>query len=185
MIKITGGKWRGRVLKTPSSGATHPMGARERLALFNAVACRYPMEGAAVLDAYAGSGALGFEALSRGAQVVEFIEKSPEAGRVIRENIAALGAQAQVKLRQKTVESFLSEAEEAEQFDVILVDPPYDNFLWQEFSGLSRQLKQGGVLALSHPQSFDPRAEKAVFADLTLESTKAYAAARISLFTKN
>lgn len=185
MIKITGGKLRGQVLKTPSSETTHPMGARERLALFNAVMSRRALEGAAVLDLYAGSGALGFEALSRGAQTVEFVEKSPEAGQVIWENAANLAFQTRIKLHQKPVENFLNKLSKTAQFDVILVDPPYDNFNWQEFHELSRQLKKGGVLALSHPQSFKPNTEEVVFSDLTLESTKAYAAARISLFTKN
>ena len=73
-IKITSGKFRGRVIKSPNSRLTHPMGAREKLALFNMINDFLP--GAQVLDAFAGSGALGIEAISRGAKSAAFIEKN-------------------------------------------------------------------------------------------------------------
>ena len=79
-IKITSGIFRGRNISTPG-GKTHPMGERERLALFNMISEYLPK--AAVLDAYAGSGALGIEAISRGADKVLFVDKSADAVRKI------------------------------------------------------------------------------------------------------
>ena len=93
MVRITSGKYRNRALKTPEIG-THPMGAREKLALFNMVADVLP--DALVLDAFAGSGALGIEALSRGASEVVFLEKSAKACKIIRENLQGLGLKAEV-----------------------------------------------------------------------------------------
>ena len=85
-IKITSGKYRGRTIKSPNSKLTHPMGAREKLAMFNMIS-EY-LSGAVVLDVYAGSGALGIEALSRGASYAMFVEKNPQIAQVIRRNLA-------------------------------------------------------------------------------------------------
>ena len=82
-IRVTSGKLRGRVLRSPDTSGTHPMGAREKLALFNMV----NVEGERVLDAYAGSGAVGVEALSRGASEVVFVENNRRTARVILENL--------------------------------------------------------------------------------------------------
>ena len=81
-IKITSGKYRGRTIKSPNSKLTHPMGAREKLAMFNMIS-EY-LSGAVVLDVYAGSGALGIEALSRGASYAMFVEKNPRTAGIIR-----------------------------------------------------------------------------------------------------
>ena len=97
-IKITSGKYRGRSIKSPNSRLTHPMGAREKLALFNMISEYLP--GAIVLDAYAGSGALGIEALSRGANYVMFIEKNPHIAGVIRKNLAELGLAKQASVSE-------------------------------------------------------------------------------------
>ena len=87
-VKITSGKYKGQRILTPGGG-THPMGERERLALFNMILGEIPS--ARVLDAYAGSGALGIEALSRGAKGVVFIDKSGAAMRTIAQNCSKLG----------------------------------------------------------------------------------------------
>ncbi|MBR2709688.1 RsmD family RNA methyltransferase [Candidatus Saccharibacteria bacterium] len=92
-IIITGGKYRGLSIMTPG-GATHPMGIRERLALFNMLMPR--LQGATVLDVYAGSGALGLEALSRGAASVIFVDNDKKATEVIKKNLHTLLTQASV-----------------------------------------------------------------------------------------
>lgn len=173
-IRVTSGKYRGRVLKSPCLGTTHPMGAREKLALFNIV----NVEQARVLDAYAGSGALGVEALSRGAAEVDFVEKNPQAGAVIRENLAEIGAEAEVFL--ESFQRFCERAEFAGYFGVVLADPPYDNFHPTEFAKVAQILRDDGVLALSSPAKDEP----IKLPEMRLSSTHTYAQARISVYRK-
>lgn len=168
-LRITAGKYRGRKIATPG-GATHPMGERERLALFNMIVSYVP--GAKILDAFAGSGALGIEALSRGALEAIFIEKSAEACRVIRENLRELGADAEVF--QGDVLSFATD----DLFEVILADPPYDNFRISEVTHLLQFLQGSGIFVLSHP------GEAPEFAGMTLLKSRKYAGAGISVYFK-
>lgn len=86
-LRVISGRYRGTSLRSPLHASTHPMGAREKLALFNMV----NVEGTRVLDAYAGSGALGIEALSRGACEVVFVEANRAVGRVLQENLDKIG----------------------------------------------------------------------------------------------
>ena len=169
-VKITSGLYRNRTIKTPGEGA-HPMGAREKLALFNMVAGFLP--GARVLDAYAGSGALGLEALSRGAGEVVFIEKSPKAARIIRENLATLGVEAEIMTQDVVI--FTTD----KRFGVILADPPYDDFKLAGVEHLAMLLADGGILVLSHP------GEAPDLPSLTLEKSRSYAGATISIYRKN
>ncbi|MBQ3441423.1 RsmD family RNA methyltransferase [Candidatus Saccharibacteria bacterium] len=176
-IAITGGKYRGRKVTTPG-GKTHPMGSRERLALFNMLgtAC----EGAVVLDAFAGSGALGCEALSRGADFVVFVDKTPEAMQTIKSNLAELGIVDGFKIVKGSFPQVFpqTDLEDFRGFDIILVDPPYDKFGELRLDFLSGLLKKDGVLVLSHP------GEAPEIEGLKLNKTRAYAAAHISVYTK-
>lgn len=171
-IKITSGKFRGRAIASPNLKTTHPMGAREKLALFNMVSEYLP--GANVLDAYAGSGALGIEALSRGASYAMFIEKNPRVAAVIRENLVDLGLLENAGVSEWDVKNFLPPRD----FDIIIADPPYDNFDMQGVENLVKFLKKGGVFVLSHP------GEAPEISGLTLQKTREYAAAKISVYTK-
>lgn len=168
-LKITSGLYRGRTIKTPG-GKTHPMGERERLALFNMISSYVP--GAVVLDAFAGSGALGIEALSRGASEVVFIENNSGAVRTIRENLANLGADGEVIACK--VSSYVPE----DKFDLILADPPYDAFDETEVACLIGCLKPEGIFVLSHP------GEVPEFEGLQLLKSRKYAGATISVFVK-
>ena len=87
-MKIISGLYKNRELLSPNSSKTHPMGSREKLALFNMLG--FYLKNAEVLDAFSGSGALGLEALSRGAKKVIFVEKSPKVARIIKENCKTL-----------------------------------------------------------------------------------------------
>lgn len=169
MIRISSGQYRNRKITTPG-GATHPMGERERLALFNMIAEYLP--GAKVLDAFAGSGALGIEALSRGASEAVFVEKVAPACRVIRGNLRELGIEAEVY--QSNVVNFTTDTE----FDVMLADPPYDNFKINEVTHLLQFLRSGGVLALSHP------GEAPELPRMGLLKSRKYAGATISIYVK-
>ena len=174
-MRITGGVYRGRELASPRSDTTHPMGSRERLALFNSLQAY--LTNAKVLDLYAGTGALGLEALSRGAATATFVEKNHRAASILRQNIADLGLIAQTTLIEGNVENFQPD----HQFDLIFVDPPYDNFSITPLINLTNFLAPDGLLVISHPADFNP-SEFAVQSHLELISTKSYAAARISTF---
>ena len=166
-IRITSGTLKGRKIETPG-GATHPMGERERLALFNMIS--EELQGAEVLDAFAGSGALGIESLSRGAKAVTFVEKNPEAVKVIRKNLVDLNMDANVVLTK--VSSFQA----SKKYDIILADPPYDNFNLDEVRTLIAMVEKGGILVLSHPN------EAPSLDTLSLIKTHKYARARISIY---
>ena len=168
-IKITSGFLGGRKIATPG-GKTHPMGERERLALFNMISEFLP--GAVVLDAFAGSGALGIEAISRGAARVVFIDKSTDAVRTIEKNLEALGIQADCEVKKSSVLG----ATNLGLFDIILADPPYDDFKLTEIEYLVQFLDKDGILVLSHP------GEAPEIRGLKLKKSRQYAGATISIF---
>ncbi|MBR3353470.1 RsmD family RNA methyltransferase [Candidatus Saccharibacteria bacterium] len=194
-VRITSGIFRGRLITTPGGG-THPMGERERLALFNMIGDS--LSGATVLDVYAGSGALGLEALSRGAREVSFVDSGSEPVRCIANNLITLGftktSSGEYHLSCDTLSRCgLSSSQEmgavitrskiesysiARQFDLILADPPYDSFNSGSIERLIGFLKAGGVLVLSHP-GVAPE-----LSGLLLKDTRKYAGATISIYTK-
>jgi len=123
MTRIIGGSAKGRRLQTPSGDATRPTSDRVREALFSAWEAQLgSLHGLRVLDLYAGSGAVGLEAASRGAAPVVLVERDPKAARTARENVAALGF-SQVAVRADDVPRFLGEP--ATPYDVVFLDPPY------------------------------------------------------------
>jgi 16S rRNA (guanine966-N2)-methyltransferase len=118
---VVAGRFGGRRLSAPPGRATRPTSDRVREALFSILG---PLDGVRVIDLYAGSGALGIEALSRGAADAVFVERDPRAVAVLRANLEALGAEAQV--RRTDVLAALREARErGETYDLALCDPPY------------------------------------------------------------
>jgi 16S rRNA (guanine(966)-N(2))-methyltransferase RsmD len=122
-IRIISGEFRGRRIKVPSGSAVRPTSDRVREALFSILGERIP--GARVLDAYSGSGALGFEALSRGAHEVVFVESAREVLAVLRENAATLGILDRCTIFPIEVGAFLAGGPPGKPFDVVLADPPY------------------------------------------------------------
>lgn len=123
MIRITAGEFRGRALRTPASDATRPSSARLRQALFNSLQARIP--DAAVLDLFAGSGALGFEALSRGARAACFVEHKPAVVKLIRQNAQTLGVEDRILVETSDVQRWLRSGAEGGPFDIVVADPPY------------------------------------------------------------
>jgi 16S rRNA (guanine966-N2)-methyltransferase len=122
-MRIIAGQWRGRKLSAPAGDNTRPTSDRTRETLFSMLASRLgDFEGLKVADLFAGSGALGLEALSRGAAHCLFVEQDAAAIRAIRANLAALRAQAQADVRASSV---LSLGPVKEPLDLILLDPPY------------------------------------------------------------
>jgi 16S rRNA (guanine966-N2)-methyltransferase len=118
-VRVVAGQFGGRRLQAPRGRHTRPTADRVREALFSMLG---DVSGARVLDLYAGSGALGIEALSRGAACALFVERDPRAADAIERNLAALGLEERV-LRRDALR-FLAKGEGA--FDLVLCDPPYD-----------------------------------------------------------
>ncbi len=122
-LRIIAGDWRGRRLNAPEGDATRPTADRTREALFSMLLSRLgSFEGLFVADLFAGSGALGLEALSRGAARALFVEQDPAAIRALRGNIATLHAQPRCDVRAGSV---LSLTKTGDAPDLLLMDPPY------------------------------------------------------------
>ena len=126
-MRIVGGRLRGRALTAPKSQAIRPTADRLREALFNILAHAYgdPITGARVLDLFAGSGALGLEALSRGAAFALFVDDGGEARALIRANVEALGLGGVTKVFRRDATK-LGPAHPVEPFSLVFLDPPYD-----------------------------------------------------------
>lgn len=125
-MRIVGGAWRGRRLATPRTETIRPTSDRLREALFNVLAHAYDdaASGARVLDLFAGTGALGFEALSRGATYALLVDDGAEARSVIRANIEAFGAEGITRLFRRDATK-LGPAGPAGAFSLVFCDPPY------------------------------------------------------------
>ncbi len=123
-MRIIAGEWRGRKLTAPKGDTTRPTADRTRETLFNMLTSRLgSFEGLSVADLFAGSGALGLEALSRGAGHCLFVEQEEQALKAIRANIAAFDARARTDVRASSV---MALGPTRQPTDLILLDPPYD-----------------------------------------------------------
>ncbi len=138
-VRIIGGNWRGRRLTFPPVAGLRPTPAMVRETLFNWI--RSEVAGARCLDLFAGSGALGFEAASRGAESVLQVELNPKAARALRENRSCLGAE-RVETVTANVRKFLRRSP-ARPFDLVFLDPPFGRG-WVPFC--CHALEEGGWL---------------------------------------
>ena len=175
-MRIISGTLRGRIFEAPTTGKTHPMGEKPRGALFNALG---DIEGLSVLDAYAGSGALGFEAISRGAKSVIAVEWDKSAYRTLVENIFTLGLEEKVRAVISSTKAW-SQKHVDTQFDLVICDPPYDAVLALEIERLVRHVRTNGVLILSWPAKLIAPP----MPDCDILSEKEYAGARIVFYRK-
>lgn len=146
-MRIISGYLGGRTFNPTPGHRTHPMSEKIRGALFNALG---DVHGLTFLDAYAGTGALSFEAISRGAASATAIDLDQAAARTIAENVQLLGVEEKVTHVRAAVKSW-SRRHQNEQFDVVILDPPYDNFDPKDLLNLRKHAKQGGVIVLSLP----------------------------------
>jgi 16S rRNA (guanine966-N2)-methyltransferase len=121
-MRVIAGMYGGRRLNAPSGSATRPTSDRVREALFSILGARVP--GARVLDLFAGSGALGIEALSRGAASATFVDDAPPAVKAIRGNLDALGASAEIR-RTDALRYLGTASAGGAQYDLLFLDPPY------------------------------------------------------------
>jgi 16S rRNA (guanine966-N2)-methyltransferase len=123
-VRVVAGELGGRKLVAPPGDATRPTADRVREALFSILG---DVSGLRVLDLYAGSGALGIEALSRGAALAVFVDSSPAAVTAIRRNLTELGLEAPVQRRDAL--AYLATAAGGDPYDLVFADPPYDSAL--------------------------------------------------------
>lgn len=149
-IRVISGKFGGRKLDAPhqDNSRTKPMGERIRNAMFNSIGSE--VAGANVLDAFAGTGSVGLEALSRGAEHVTFIERDKIAQKILSKNIASLSAENETHLVRSSVNSWI-DSQNDDIYDIIFADPPYPDPQFSTVSKLFRLLKPTGLMVLSHP----------------------------------
>jgi 16S rRNA (guanine966-N2)-methyltransferase len=168
-MRIIAGQWRGRPLVAPQGQATRPTSDRTREALFSMLASRVgSFEGLKVADVCAGTGALGLEALSRGAAHCTFVERDRAAVEALRTNVAKLGAQAEV--RAIAAESFAGGA-----YDLVLIDPPYGTGLGQKILP-AIGVAPGGWVSIE-----TARDEAVTVPGFTMEAERVHGKARITL----
>ncbi len=152
-MRITGGIHRNRRITAPVGDAVRPSTDRTREALFNRLSHRTNLDGASVIDLFAGSGALGLEALSRGADSVIFVESSRRSVASIKSNIEHLDARKTTSIVQSDVNKFLQDSSIVA--DIILCDPPY-NYpdLGAVIDASLQHLSEHGFLVLEHASTY-------------------------------
>ena len=156
-MRVIAGQFKGRRLKAPAWEGLRPTSDKLRETLFNILAPR--VAGARVLDGYAGTGAIGIEALSRGAAHVTFIEKSRRAVALIEENLNACGVEGGYTIRCAEVAAALNGLPDADAFDLILLDPPYDSeHVSAALDAAAPRLARDGVVVLERATRREPPA---------------------------
>jgi len=179
-MRIVAGQWRGRVIEAPPGQSTRPTADRVRETLFSILASRLgSFEDLHVADLFAGSGALGFEALSRGAAHATFVESDAKAAAVIRRNAEKLGATDRVQLLGGSALAL----PRSEPFDLVFGDPPYAP---GSGSAVVAAVLKAGWLALGGWMSVETGREDAVDAgDLKIEVTRNVGRARLTLLRRS
>ena len=156
-MRIIAGTNKGRTLKAPKWDGLRPTSDKLRGTLFNILAPR--VEGARVLDVFAGTGAVALEALSRGAAAATCIESDRRAARLIEENAALCGELNRCAIIRDTVERVLTQPVRGGPFDIIVLDPPYDyGALEAAVRNAGEQRASGGVVVLEHAARVAPPA---------------------------
>lgn len=146
-MRVIAGRLGGRNFASPRGHRTHPMSDKMRGALFGVLG---DIASLTVLDVFAGSGALSFEAISRGAAVSLAIDNDKTAYATLQSNIELLGLGEYVHATRAYFNAW-STRHQAQQFDLVLADPPYDALSWRDIDKLPRHLKTAGTLVISWP----------------------------------
>lgn len=150
-MRILTGSARGRTLKGPASRGTRPMADKIKIALFNTLTS-LGVEPVRVLDLYAGTGGIGIEALSRGAEWVDFVEQNAAAAKVVRTNLATSGFAEHGQVHQTSVNAFLLKPV-TDPYDFVILDPPYADpeiIPTLERVGNGELVQSGAVVAIGH-----------------------------------
>jgi 16S rRNA (guanine(966)-N(2))-methyltransferase RsmD len=151
-MRVIAGVYRSRLLTAPPGLATRPTSDRLRETLFNVLSAR--VEGAVFADLYAGSGAVGIEAISRGARMVYFVDQAPAAGAAIRANLASLEIRRGFKIESVSVAAGMRRLEE--RCSIVFLDPPYEaeEEYAKTLGGIGARadtlLTEGGIVVVEH-----------------------------------
>ena len=148
-MRVIAGSLGGRVFEDPRGNRTHPMSDKVRGALFNALG---DISGLTILDAYAGTGALAIEAISRGAANAVAIDSDTDAVKTIAANLSSLDLTESIILLHKNISGW-SRNNRDKEFDIILADPPYNDIRPDVLERLVFHVKPGGMMVLSWPGS--------------------------------
>ena len=177
-MRIVAGSRKGHRIAAPKGVVTRPTGDRVREAAFGLIG---PVEGASVLDVFAGSGAMGLEALSRGASRCVFVERDREACRVIERNLEKLRLTGAVVLCRDAVHALREERARGRRYELVVVDAPYEE--WGRYAAplaelLPGLLKDGGLAVVETASRVEPELP------LDLVTTRRYGSARITVFSR-
>jgi 16S rRNA (guanine966-N2)-methyltransferase len=175
-VRIIAGSRKGHTIAAPKGLDTRPTGDRVREAAFNLIG---PVDGASVLDLFAGSGAMGMEALSRGAERAVFVESSGEAAHAIELNLDKLRLTGATVLRSDATRALAAEVGAGRTYDLVLVDPPYGMFedLQPQLARyLPPVLAEDGLLVVETDARIEPEFP------LALRTSRRYGSARLTLF---
>lgn len=180
-MRIIGGQARGRRLVGPKGRSTRPTSDRVREALFSMVHARYAIEDAAVLDLFAGSGALGLESLSRGAASAVFVEHDRAALQAIRNNVATLAYETRSVIVAGAVQRSLTALEKQAPFDLVFADPPYAESPWPLVGRIAARelLSADGLVAIEHASN---NQAPVLCGALRLQVSRSYGSTAVSLF---
>ena len=183
-MRITGGEARGRQLRVPRNERVRPTAEKVRLAIFNILVARYPIEGTRLLDLFAGSGALGLDGLSRGAAHVLFVEQNPGAFGAIRTNLERSGFGARARVLRVSLPQGLRKIPAVEPYDGVFLDPPYRKGLCDatlRALGDGKLLTVGAWVVAEHAKE-DPVQES--YGCLHRRILRSYGQTSISLFIR-
>ena len=176
-MRIVAGSRRGHRITAPKGVVTRPTGDRVREAAFSLIG---PVDGATVLDLFAGSGALGLEALSRGASRCVFVERDREACRAIQANLDKLGLTGAIVVNRDVLAALGDERRRRRRHDLVLLDPPYEE--WQSYSArlaelIPEVLEEDGAVVVETTAGVEPELP------LDLVTSRRYGSARITVFS--
>ena len=177
-MKIVAGELGGRIIAQPKSRSVRPMSEKVRAAIFDVIGS---VEGYAVLDAYAGSGAAGFEALSRGALLVEGIENNTQVARTVQANEKELDLGFSYILHTVSLETWLASPAQqppSPRYDLIIADPPYMRLEEDLLDKLGLYLNPNGILVLSHAGKL----ASPVLQSVSLKQHKVYGDSALSFY---
>ena len=177
-MRIVAGSRKGHRIEAPKGVVTRPTGDRVREAVFSIVG---PVEEARVLDLFAGSGALGLEALSRGASSCVFVERDRQAARVIQSNLEKLRLTGAVVVARDVAAALREERDRGRRYDLVLADPPYEDWAGHETvlaEVLPSVLADAALVVVETSERVEP--------DLALDlvTTRRYGSARITVFSR-
>lgn len=181
-MQITGGFLRSRKIITPKTVNVRPTLSQVRESVYSTLYSMIDFDGKTFLDAFAGSGIMGFEAISRGFANATFVEKDKKTFLLLKENIQKLGLnENQYSINLCDTKKYLKNYSSQVQFDVIYIDPPYLSGLYDEIISLiydNSLLSENGILVLEHPKNLELN-----FLSFNLQKQKTYADKMISFLS--